>query len=164
LQLLLPLAALLAPALPLARFVGRERLLAAAAAVAALARLALWAPAFPARWLAGALLVAAGATFLAAAVGMLDRRAIASGAAAALLGVQLLRYLGWSWDLLLQPRTPLLVIALLTAVHAALAGYWLLEPRTRRAAATLERRRGGMRLRGAIAFGCVLFLELTLLG
>lgn len=164
LQLLLPVAALLAPALPLARFVGRERLLAAAAAVAALARLALWAPSFPARWLAGALLVAAGATFLSAAVGLLDRRAIASGAAAALLGEQLLRYLGGSWDLLLQPRTPLLAIALLTAVHAALAGYWLLEPRTRRTAATLERRRGGMRLRGAIAFGCVLFLELTLLG
>lgn len=162
-QMLVPLGALLVPALPLARRVGRERLLASAAATAALARIALCFPSFSARWLASAALVGAGAMFLSAAVGLLDRRALTAGAAGALLLEQLLRFIGWSWDALLRPGAPVLMQVVLSAIAAALAGYWLLQPRTADADATLERRLGGMRLRGAVALGCTLFLELVVL-
>ncbi len=163
LQMLLPLAALCVPALPLARRIGRERLLAAAAAAAALARIALCFPAFPARWIASALVLAAGATFLSAAVGLFDRRTLSAGAAAALLLEQLLRFAGWSWDLLLRPGAPVLAQVGLSALATALAAAWLLQPPHDHGDSSLERRVGGMRLRGAVALACILFLELVML-
>lgn len=164
LQMLLPLSAIAVPALPLARRLGRERLLAIAAAVTALARVALCLPSFSARWIASAAVVGAGAMFLSAAVGLLDRRALTAGAAGALLLEQLLRFTGWSWDVLLRPGTPLLAQLVISAIAAALAGYWLLQPDTTGTNdASFERRLGGMRLRGAVALGCILFLELAVL-
>lgn len=162
-QMLLPLAALLAPAIPLARRLGRERHLALAAALTATARIALWFPAFEVRWIASAFVVAGGMAFLSAAVGCLDRRALAAGAAGAILLEQTLRFAGHGGDIILRPGVGLLTQIVLSAAGAAAAGYWLLAPGGSREQASLERRAGGLRLRGAFALACVLFLELTVL-
>lgn len=163
LQMLLPLAAIAVPALPLARRLGRERLLAIAAAVTALARVALCLPSFSVRWIASAAVVGAGAMFLSAAVGLMERRALTAGAVSALLLEQLLRFVGWSWDILLRPGTPMLAQVVISAIAAALAGLWLVQPGSTADVSSLERRLGGVRLRGAIVLGCVLFLELAVL-
>lgn len=161
-QLLVPLAAVLAPLLPLARAIGRERLVATTAALTALARVALCFPSFETRWIASAVVVAAGTIFLSAAVGLVERRPLTAGAAAAILLEQLFRLFGWSWDVMLRGDA-LFAQLVLSAVAAGIAGYWLLQPVADDDPASMERRVGGMRLRGALVLGCTLFLEMAVL-
>jgi hypothetical protein len=103
---------------------------------------------------------AAGALFLNAVIGLVNRRAVAGG----LVGAVLLRQL-----ILLLPgrdvRDAWDVIAAVTVLVIALLGVWFVA-RWRRTPVeergeSFERRAGGLRLRGAIALGVLLFFELT---
>lgn len=160
----LPLAALAAPLLPVSWWLGRRGAVAAAVALAAAARVALSVPAFPARLLASTLIVAGGAIFIVAAVGYLDRRSLAAGAVGAVVLDQLLRLAGWSYDLTLQPRWLPVQVAVSALAVVVLTG-WLRAPaeadETRDPG--LERRAGGLRLRGAVALGVILFFETNVL-
>ncbi|MBI4544456.1 MAG: endonuclease/exonuclease/phosphatase family protein [Gemmatimonadetes bacterium] len=155
----LPLAVLGAPLLPVFRNWPRQRRLTWAVAGAALARAVLSHPAFPARLAGSALGVGCATLFLAAAVGHLEPRRLAAAAALAVVVDQLLGLAGWSYDLSLQPAwAPLPVLLSLAAVAALWA--WLGRPeREEDGGSSLERRAGGLRLRGAIALGLILFLE-----
>lgn len=166
---LLPLAALFAPLLPLARRLDRAGAVAIAAAGLAIFRLPLSLPDFALRAVAAALVVACGALFLTWAVGWYAGRAVAAGVIIGLIADQLLRLAGTSWDLSLRPGW-LPVQAILSLVLLFL----VLAPARARASAPaagdprsgthLERRAGGLRLRGALALGTLLFLDLHVLG
>ena len=158
LQVGLSFAALFAPAMPLARSIGRERLIAIAAALTALFRLGLGVSNPDARWFFAALVVGFGGLFLSAAVGSLERRAVATGLAAAVLLDQLTRLL-WT-----APTEPFIVEALFSVAAIALAARWLMADADRDdSTAGLERRAGGMRLRGAAVLALLLFLEIHVL-
>ncbi|HUG39364.1 MAG TPA: endonuclease/exonuclease/phosphatase family protein [Longimicrobiales bacterium] len=166
---LLPLSALLVPLLPLARRLDRAGAVAVAAAGLAIFRVPLSLPDFAVRTIAATLVVACGALFLTWAVGYLDGRAVAAGAIAGLVADQLLRLAGTSWDLSLRPGwlpiQAVLSLALLFLVLAPLRGSEATGPGPEPGAGNdLERRTGGLRLRGALALGALLFLDLHLLG
>ncbi len=179
----LPLLAVLAPLIPVARWLDRGTAVAAAALGTALFRLLMTSPAASARLAGGMLVVACAALFLTSAVGHLPRRAMAGGMVAGLVADQLLRMAGSGHDLSLQPgwlpAQILLSLGLLAAV--------ILWARSRSVARTagdsgggasagelgelgesgedgLERREGGLRLRGGLALGALLFLDLHVLG
>ena len=174
---LLPLLFLLVPLLPLARLVDRAGAVTVAAAGVAVFRLPMAHPALATRAVGSALVLACFGLFLTGAVGWLDRRALSAGAVAGLVADQLLRLAGTGYDLALQPAwVP--VQAVLSLALLALAVAWGRsgdgrEPRAgngngARAGSGddrgLERRAGGLRLRGALALGPLLFLDLHLLG
>lgn len=154
---------LLAPLLPLARWLDRRRAVAAAAIGAAVVRLPMTHPALEARLLGGALVVAAAAVFLTWAVGYLDRRAVAGGVVTALVVDQLLRLAGSSYDVSLQPSW-LPVQTLLSLALVAVVALWHRAGEEERGGDGLERRAGGIRRRGAIALGALFFLDLHVLG
>ena len=162
-----PLLALLAPVLPLARLADRTAAVAIATVGIAVFRVPLIFPDFALRATFAALVVACGALFLTWAVGHYDGRSVAAGAIAGLVVDQLLRLAGTSWDLSLRPGW-LPVQAVLSLILVLL----VLAPDREEAMATrpptggspLERRSGGLRLRGALALGALLFLDLHLLG
>lgn len=171
---LLPLAALLLPFVPLARWVDRQGAVAVAVGGLAVFRLPMSHPGLETRLVGGAFVLAFFALFLRWAVGFLDRRAMAGGAVAGLVADQLLRLAGASYDLSLQPAwLPVQVLLSLSLLVAA-----VLWGRDREAGQQgegggaggggrgtgLERRAGGLRLRGALALGPVLFLDLHVLG
>ncbi|MFP4623721.1 MAG: hypothetical protein ACLFRX_06030 [Gemmatimonadota bacterium] len=158
----LPLLVLLAPTLPLARWTGRAGAVAIAAAGAALFRLPMAHPAVETRIVGGALVLAFGALFLAAAVGYVSRRALTGGVVLGLVADQLLRLAGGSYDLSLQPGW-LPVQAVLSLTLIALAIVWARSSDERSADQGLERRAGGLRLRAALALGALLFLDLHVL-
>lgn len=173
---LVPLAALLAPLLPLARRVDRSAAVALAAVGLAVFRLPMTFPDFVLRGVSATLVVASGALFLAWAVGHFDGRAVAAGAIAGLVADQLLRLAGTTWDLSLRPGwlpvQAVLSLALLFLVLGSAAigsadhggGDAKAHDETGGGAGSLlERRSGGLRLRGALALGALLFLDLHLL-
>ena len=103
---------------------------------------------------------AGGALFLNAVIGLVNRRAVAGG----LVGAVLLRQL-----ILLLPgrdaRDAWDVVAAIIVIAVAILGAWF-AARWRRTPVedrgeSFERRAGGLRLRGAIALGVLLFFELT---
>lgn len=170
------LLTLLAPLLPLARWLDRRGAVAAAAVGSALFRVPMTHPSLETRLVGGALVVAAGAVFLTWAVGYLDRRALAGGVVIGLVVDQLLRLAGSSYDLSLQPGW-LPVQAALSLGLVVLVVLWARNPRGVAQEETgpdsgegagdgdgLERRAGGLRLRGALALGALLFLDLHVVG
>lgn len=173
----LPLLAVLAPLLPVARWLDRGAAVAAAALGTAVFRLLMTSPAAGARLAGGMLVVACAAIFLTWAVGHLPRRALAGGVVAGLVADLLLRMAGSSYDLSLQPEWLPAQILLTLALAVAV----ILWARSRGGAGTLgggdrgatggesgegrlERREGGLRLRGGLALGALLFLDLQVLG
>lgn len=184
---LLPLGALLAPLIPLTRRFERPGAVAVAVAGLAIFRLPLSLPDFVPRAVAASLVVACGALFLTWAVGHLEGRAVAAGAVAGLVADQLLRLAGTSWDLSLRPGwlpvqavLSLLLLFLVLAPARARSDATPAPPdpgpgarppegsgtpaRVEGRASELERRSGGLRLRGAVALGALLFLDLHVLG
>lgn len=165
---LLPLSALLVPLLPLARRLDRSGAVAIAAAGLAIFRVPLSMPDFAVRTIAATLVVACGALFLTWAVGHLHGRAVAAGAIAGLVTDQLLRLAGTSWDLSLRPGwlpiQAVLSLLLLFLVLAPLRARGAPAGPEPEAGNHLERRSGGLRFRGALALGALLFLDLHLLG
>lgn len=166
---MLPLLVVLAaPFLPLARWLDRGVAVAAAALATALFRLLMTSSALGAQLVGGTLVVAAGAIFLTWAVGHVDRRAMAAGVVAGLAADQLLRLAGSSYDLSLQPvwlpAQLFLTLGLITVVVL-----WAREGSAAGSAGgadqgALERREGGLRMRGGLALGALLFLDLHVLG
>ena len=161
--LVLPVLAFASPLLMLATRWGREGL----ATRAALFTLGIGAIAASLRFgigvgqprpylilLAGlaTLVVAGGAQFLMAMVGLVNRRAIAGG----LVGALILRQLSVGMG-----EARVLVTAMIAVLGLAALWRWHAAPAEERGE-TFERRAGGMRLRGALALGAILFLELTL--
>lgn len=162
--LALPLAALLAPALPFSLWLERRTVLLGAAAAAAIFRIPLAFGDPLVRLTLAAIVVAAGGLFLSKAVGYLERRSVAAGAAAAVLLEQVLRSAGWTWDVTL--RTDWMPAqALLSAAALWIAWRWARTgvDEENETGETLERRAGGLRLRGAIALGGLLFMETAVL-
>jgi hypothetical protein len=153
---LLPLLLLALPALPLPAGRDRRRMVAASAIIAALARLGAASPQSQGAGLAAALAMAAAAVYVGAGVGLLAPRTVAGGAALAFAMDVLSR---WLLDpaaqahrlvrLAVAPAETLIVIALALAVARS----------DIESAEGPERRAGGLRLRGALAFGAILFLE-----
>lgn len=162
---LIPVAALCAPMLPVARFAERRGAIAAAAVAAAAARVPMCLPQHSVRLLAAALVVAAAAIFLSSAVGFLERRSLAGGLGAAMVIDQLARFAGWSWDVTLRSWwiMPQLATSTLVALIAA-AWFRMPPPADDDAEQSLERRAGGLRLRGALVLGLLLFLDLNIVG
>lgn len=168
------LLTILAPLLPLARWLDRRGAVVVAAAACAVFRVPMTHPALETRLIGGALVLAAGAAFLAWAVGYVDRRALTGGVVIGLVVDQLLRLAGSSYDLSLQPGW-LPVQGVLSLLLLALVVPWARPRRGGRAAEpdpdagsddddVLERRTGGLRLRGALALGALLFMDLHVLG
>ncbi|HEX6939309.1 MAG TPA: hypothetical protein VF158_07840, partial [Longimicrobiales bacterium] len=155
----LPLAALAAPLAPLANRLGHARTLLVATSLAAAARVVMVPAGLGPRLVGSSVVVAGAGLFLANAVGTLDRRAVGAGAALAFTIDGLLRLAGWSYDPSLRPGW-LVVQLILSATAIALA------VRTRDGVPTpdFERRAGGLRLRGGLMLGAILFFEASVLG
>jgi endonuclease/exonuclease/phosphatase family metal-dependent hydrolase len=163
---LTPLLALLAPVPPLLRWVERDRVVAWSAASAALFRVGLCLPQSWARGFFGAAVFACCAVFLVAATGSFSRRIYAAGAVSGIVLDQVLRLAGRSYDLSLRPPWWVAQLAL-AALVCGLAFLFLQTPDSEDehdAEERLERRTGGLRLRGALAIGCILFLENAVIG
>lgn len=154
---LLPLTALLAPLLPLSRGLSHRAAVAVSVGAAAVLRVALFPPGLAARAVCSALVIAAGALFLFSAVGTLERRSVSAGAASAFVLDQLAGLAGWSYDVTLRPAW-LPVQVVLSLILLALLAIWLRLPEEEGEEA-LERRAGGLRLRGALALGTILFFQ-----
>ena len=150
---LLPLALLALPLLPLPLTRSRRQATALAAALTAVARVAAASPQSHAAGLAAALAMAAAAIYLGTGVGLLARRSVAGGAALALCLDVLVRWLGTPGPAVARMLIPAAEALPLLAL-AALS----LSSETRPVEG-LERRAGGLRLRGAVALGAILFLE-----
>lgn len=159
---LAPLAALLAPAIPLARLLGRRGAVAAAAALIAVARVPLGLGPLSVQAVGASAVVAGGGLLLVTAVGYVERRALAAAFIGSVVVDQLLRLAGTSWDLSLRPAWVPLQIALSLLV-LGLVGQWLRLPEEGSVEATLERRAGGLRLRGGLVLAGLMFLEAMVL-
>lgn len=160
----LPLVALAAPLIPVARWLDRGGAVAAGAIGVALFRLPMTYPAPVARLAGSALTLACAGVFLKATVGHTDRRALGAGAVLGLVLDQLVRLAGTSYDLSLRPRwfpvQAALSIGLVALVMMESAAGVSGPARSR----GLERRTGGLRLRGGLALGALLFMDLHTLG
>lgn len=158
----LPLAALAAPLVSLARRMGHARALLVATSLAAVGRLVMVPAGLGPRLVGSSIVVAGAGLFLAHAIGVLDRRAMGAGAALAFTIDGLLRLAGWSYDPSL--RAGWLVVQLVLSA----AAITLAAARTRDAdvapTVDFERRAGGLRLRGALMLGGILFFEGSVLG
>lgn len=151
-----PLLLLTLPALPLPLGRDRRRLVAASAAVAALARIGAATPQSQGAGLAAALAMAAAATYLGAGVGLLARRAVAGGVALAFALDEVGRWILDPVALGSRPirlAVPVIEAALILGLAVAAMGSEV------EAGEGPERRAGGLRLRGALALGAILFLE-----
>ena len=153
---LLPLVALLAPALPLGGWLRRDRLAVRGALIALIAGLAQAAAAEPWRSVAAMIAFAGGAWFLVGIVGVANRRAIAAGLVGAFLIRELTQHAGWL--LSLPGRDSALVGLVLTVIGVIGLRGWRRAPHEERGE-SFERRAGGIRLRGALALGAILFFE-----
>lgn len=159
---LLSLVLLFLPLLPFTLRWSRAALVVATAVTATAARLALAAaaprPALQAPL--AALTMAAGALYLGVGVGLLPRRSIAGGAA---LAVFLDVATRWADAAVVGSGSPAIGLGLtLAALLATLA--WVTPGAGAQAEeAGLERRAGGLRSRGAVAFGVIVFLESAVL-
>ncbi len=158
----LPLLVVLVPLVPLARWMDRHTAVAICATGVALARLPMVGPTHVPRLVGGAAVVGFTAAFLTWAVGRLDRRAFAAGMAFGLVLDQLLRFAGASYDISFQPGWLPIQAALSLGLVAA-AWSWHRSIGTDRRERGLERRAGGLRLRGGLALGALLFIDLHIL-
>lgn len=160
-----------APMLPLGAPRGRDEVATHAGRAAILAGLLVRAgvAAAPA-WRAGIVLpllttaaavvgTAAGALYLNAVIGLMNRRAVAGGMVGALLLRQIVVHVSYDATGMGGSWVMLGAAIVLAAAGFALIGRWRRAPAEHRAD-SFERRAGGMRLRGAIAFGVLLFFEL----
>lgn len=159
---LAPLAALLAPLLPLARWFDRQAAIAVPALGAAVTRLPMSHPALETRLIGGALVLAFGAMFLKWAVGHLDRRTLGGGVVLGLVADQLIRLAAPGGDPSLEVGW-LPVQAFLSLILIAVVVLWIRDPSDGKSRNQLERRSGGLRLRAAIALGALLFMDLHVL-
>ncbi|HEX7117288.1 MAG TPA: hypothetical protein VF212_00770, partial [Longimicrobiales bacterium] len=157
----LPLAALVAPLASLANRLGHARTLLVATSLAAVARVVMVPAGLGPRLVGSSAVVAGAGLFLANAVGTLERRAVGAGAALAFTIDGLLRLAGWSYDPSLRPGW-LVVQLVLSAAAIALA----VRTGDADGAPTpdFERRAGGLRLRGGLMLGAILFFEASVLG
>ena len=156
---LLPLVALLTPAIPLSGFLDRDRLATRAALLALGAGIAQAAVSGVWRTAVAMLAFTGGAWFLVAIVGVANRRAVAAGFAGAFLLRELAQVAGVPSDI---PDRSALIVAVVVASLALLAlRRWMRAPHEERGD-SYERRAGGLRLRGALALGAILFFELTM--
>lgn len=155
----LSVVVLLAPALPLSAWWGRERLATGAALAAFAAGIVHAGLAGPGRSVAAMLAFAAASFFLVATVGVANRRAVAGGFAGAFVLRELVQLAG------VRGAGGGGSGALLIAVVVAAFGAWCLRDWQRAPVVeregSFERRAGGLRLRGALALGAILFLELS---
>lgn len=155
---LLPLLLLALPAIPLGAWLGRERLATRAALLALLAGIPLLAT--DGWWRVACAVVGFGGAsfFIVAVVGLVNRRAIAAGLIGAFVLHELVAHVGPTMQ-----DAPSLGGAVAGALIAAAGGgclyRWRGAPEER--GRSFERRAGGLRLRGAIAFGALLFFELS---
>lgn len=156
---LLPLLALMLPALPLGSWLGRGRLANRAVLLSLVAGVAL--PAVDGWWrVALAALAFGGASFfLVAAIGLVNRRAVAGGLVGAFVLRELMMHAGLATPGASAPGR-VLVAALIAAAGGWCLLRWRAAPEEERGE-TFERRAGGLRLRGALALGVLLFLELS---
>lgn len=152
----LPLLPFLAPALGLGHRWGREAAIRRLAAVAALsAPLAALLQNGLALVCAGIAVAAAG-SYLGASIGYLNRRAVAAGVAAGIVLEHVLRTAATS---LVQGGLPAALVFAGLGVTALSAEYrWRSSPDEERRD-SLERRAGGLRLRGGIGLGTLLYLD-----
>lgn len=157
-----PLAALLAPLLPLARWFDRQAAIAVPALGAAVIRVPVSHPAIETQLIGGALVLAFGAMFLKWAVGNIDRRALGGGVVLGLVADQLIRLAGPGDDPSLQDGW-LPVQAFLSLILIAVVVLWARRPSDEKSRNDLERRSGGLRLRAALALGLLLFMDLHVL-
>lgn len=159
---LAPLVALLAPAVPLPRLLGRRGAVAASVALLAVARVPLSLGPLAVQGVSASAVVAGGALLLVTAAGYVERRGLAAAFIGAVLADQLLRLAGTSWDLSLRPGwVPIQIV--LSLLVLGLLGEWLRLPEQGPVGSTLERRAGGLRMRGGIALVGLLFLEAAVL-
>jgi endonuclease/exonuclease/phosphatase family metal-dependent hydrolase len=159
----LPLVALAAPLIPVTRWLDRRGAVVVGAVGVALFRLPMTDPSLAARLVGSALVLACAGVFLNAAVGHGDRRALGAGAVLGLVLDQLVRVAGVSYDLSLRSSW-FPVQAVLSLGLVALVFLWVRVPdRRREHPPELERRSGGLRLRGGLALGALLFLDLHVL-
>ncbi|HUF11630.1 MAG TPA: hypothetical protein VMN78_00855 [Longimicrobiales bacterium] len=155
----LSIIVLLAPALPLTAWWGRERLATGAALVAFGAGILHASLDGPSRSVAAMVTFVAASFFLVATVGVANRRAIAGGFIGAFALRELLHLAGLrSAGFGTQPS--LVVAAVIAALGAWCLHGWRTAPRVERGD-SFERRAGGLRLRGALALGAILFFELS---
>src|SRR5512143_4116430 len=154
---LIRLAILVLPALRLPLERDRQVTLAAAAAIVGIARAGAALPQSHFAGLAAAVTLAAAAIYLGAGVGLLARRTVAGGAALAMAADITLRWLAAPGPHAVRLGIPLLLAAALLALAV------LSLRSTVRPAEGMERRAGGLRLRGALALGAILFLETSAL-
>jgi endonuclease/exonuclease/phosphatase family metal-dependent hydrolase len=163
---LIPLAGLLLAALPLVRWLERDRLLGYAVISAAVLRIGLCLPPLLMRTLFSATVLACCGIFIVAATGSFSRRINAAGAATGIVLDQVLRLFGRSYDLTMRPQWLPAQLAI-AAIVVTIAITFMATPETENDSdheERLERRTGGLRLRGAISVGCILFLETTVVG
>ncbi len=158
-----PLLALLVPLLPLRRWLERGGAVAVSAAGVAIFRLPMSHPDVATRLGGSALVLAFAGLFLAWGVGRLDARGVAAGAATGLVADGLLRVAGGGADVSLTPGWVPAQVAL-SLMLLALAGASARAVDPPAGVRGLERRAGGVRRRGALALGLILFLDLYVLG
>lgn len=156
---ILSVVVLLAPALPLTAWWGRERLAYGAAMVAFAAGIVHAGLDAPWRSVAAMIAFAAASFFLVATVGLANRRAIAGGFAGAFVLRELLHHAGWRSAGSGSP-TAILIAAVIAGFGVWLLYRWSRAPHEDRGD-SFERRAGGLRLRGALALGAILFFELS---
>lgn len=152
----IPLLALIAPALPLGGWLRREKLSVRGALIALAGGFAQALTPEPWRSIAAMIAFAGGAWFLVGIVGVANRRAIAGGLAGAFVIRELTQHAGWT--LTLPGRDSILVGLVMTVIGAVGLRGWRRAPLEERGG-SFERRAGGMRLRGALALGAILFFE-----
>ncbi len=157
------LLALLLPLLPLPRWLERGGAVAVAAAGVAIFRVPMIHPALPTRLAGAALVLAFAGLFLAWGSGWLDRGAVMAGAVSGLVVDQLLRLPGGGRDPSLAGAWLPVQLALSIALLAS-AGVFERATDAGEPPRGLERRSGGLRRRGALALGLLLFLDLQFLG
>ncbi len=153
---------LLLPAFPAHRLFGRRPSIMLAAALVAVARLAATAPVAEVRLVASALVVAGGGAFLAGAVGDFAPRIVVTALTTALVLDEVLRLAGNSYDVSLRAGWIPVQIGLTLLIAVTLA-QWERPPHDEESPG-MERRASGLRLRGALALGGLLFLEMSALG
>lgn len=153
---LLPLVALVAPALPMGGWLRREKLSARGALLAISAGFLQAVTPEPWRSAAAMIAFAGGAWFLVGFVGVANRRAIAGGLAGAFVVRELTQHAGWM--LTLPGRESVLVAMAMAALGLFGLRGWRRAPSEEREE-SFERRAGGLRLRGALALGAILFFE-----
>ena len=163
---LFPLAGLLLASLPFVRWLERDRVVAYSIITAAVLRIGLCLPALQPRTIFSATVLACCAVFTVVATGSFSRRIHAGGAATGIVLDQVLRLFGRSYDLTMRPQW-LPAQAAIAAIVIAMALAFTARADTESGADSeerLERRTAGLRLRGAISIGCILFLETSVVG